>query len=178
MPAAASGPTAPSRAVQMGGRPVGPDPGLPQNLVRDLVPDPREHSGQATRPFGVGVLDVPFTLPAASAKRWRGSRRSTCLTSGPPGRSARNVGESGCHATTNRRRIRSNCVGQPQLGRHNRLPESRSIKRSKLVSVLADGRPNSRTFVPVEYLSSARRKAASSGRLRARTVPSSAPDGG
>jgi hypothetical protein len=48
---------------------------------------------------GVGVLDVPFTLPAASAKRRRGSRRSTCFTSGPPGRSARHVGESECHGT-------------------------------------------------------------------------------
>jgi hypothetical protein len=28
-------------------------------------------------------------------QRWRGSRRSTCFTFGPPGRSARHVGESG-----------------------------------------------------------------------------------
>jgi hypothetical protein len=79
---------------------------------------------------GVGVLDVPFTLPAAAAKRRRGSRRSTCLTSGPPGRSARHVGESGCHGTTSRRRVRSNSLGQPLLSR-NRLPGVAFVKRSE-----------------------------------------------
>ncbi len=43
------------------------------------------------------------------------------LTSRPPGRGARHVGESECHGTTNRRRVRSNSLGQPLLGR-NRLP--------------------------------------------------------
>src|SRR5260370_39589942 len=71
--------------------------------------------------MGGGVVNVPFALPAAAAKRRRGSRRSTSFTSGPPGRSARHVGESGCQATTNRRRGRSNGLGQPLLSR-NRLP--------------------------------------------------------
>jgi hypothetical protein len=40
-----------------------------------------DRSRTRRRPVGVGVLNVPFTLPAAAAKRRRGSRRSTCLLS-------------------------------------------------------------------------------------------------
>jgi hypothetical protein len=68
-------------------------------------------------------------FPRRPPKRRRGSRRSTCFTSGPPGRSARHVGESGCYGTTNGRRVRSNRLRQPLLGR-NRLLGSRSVKRS------------------------------------------------
>jgi hypothetical protein len=79
--------------------------------------------------IGVGVLDVPFTLPAASAKRRRGYRRSTCFTSGPPGRSAHHVGESECHGTTNLRRVGSDSLGQPLLVATG-CRGSRSVKRS------------------------------------------------